>query len=99
MESYDVLIVGAGPYGATVAQRLREKGKRVLVLEKRPHVGGNVYTEEIEGIQVHKFGAHIFHTNDKRVWDYVNRFAEFNRYTNAPVANFHGELYSLPFNM
>ena len=99
MESYDVLIVGAGLYGATVAQRLREKGKRVLVLEKRPHVGGNVYTEEIEGIQVHKFGAHIFHTNDKRVWDYVNRFAEFNRYTNAPVANFHGELYSLPFNM
>ena len=92
MESYDVLIVGAGLYGATVAQRLREKGKRVLVLEKRPHVGGNVYTEEIEGIQVHKFGAHIFHTNDKRVWDYVNRFAEFNRYTNAPVANFHGEL-------
>lgn len=99
MESYDVLIVGAGLYGATVAQRLREKGKRVLVLEKRPHVGGNVYTEEIEGIQVHKFGAHIFHTNDKRVWDYVNRFAEFNRYTNAPVANYHGELYSLPFNM
>ena len=99
MESYDVLIVGAGLYGATVAQRLREKGKRVLVLEKRPHVGGNVYTEEIEGIQVHRFGAHIFHTNDKRVWDYVNRFAEFNRYTNAPVANYHGELYSLPFNM
>ncbi len=99
MESYDVLIVGAGLYGATAAQRLREKGKRVLVLEKRPHVGGNVYTEEIEGIQVHRFGAHIFHTNDKRVWDYVNRFAEFNRYTNSPVANFHGELFSLPFNM
>ena len=90
MESYDVLIVGAGLYGATAAQRLREKGKRVLVLEKRPHVGGNVYTEEIEGIQVHRFGAHIFHTNDKRVWDYVNRFAEFNRYTNSPVANFRG---------
>ena len=99
MESYDVLIVGAGLYGATAAQRLRERGKRVLVLEKRPHVGGNVYTEEIEGIQVHRFGAHIFHTNDKRVWDYVNRFAEFNRYTNSPVANFHGELFSLPFNM
>ncbi len=99
MDNYDVLIVGAGLYGATVAQCLQEKGKRVLVLEKRPHVGGNVYTEEIEGIQVHKYGAHIFHTNDKRVWDYVNRFAEFNRYTNSPVANFHGELYSLPFNM
>ena len=99
MESYDVLIVGAGLYGATAAQRLRERGKRVLVLEKRPHVGGNVYTEEIEGIQVHRFGAHIFHTNDKRVWDYVNRFAEFNRYTNSPVANFRGELFSLPFNM
>ena len=99
MHNYDVLIVGAGLYGATVAQCLQEKGKRVLVLEKRPHVGGNVYTEEIEGIQVHKYGAHIFHTNDKRVWDYVNRFAEFNRYTNSPVANFHGELYSLPFNM
>ena len=99
MHNYDVLIVGAGLYGATVAQCLREKGKCVLVLEKRPHVGGNVYTEEIEGIQVHKYGAHIFHTNDKRVWDYVNRFAEFNRYTNSPVANFHGELYSLPFNM
>ena len=99
MHNYDVLIVGAGLYGATVAQCLQEKGKSVLVLEKRPHVGGNVYTEEIEGIQVHKYGAHIFHTNDKRVWDYVNRFAEFNRYTNSPVANFHGELYSLPFNM
>ena len=99
MHKDDVLIVGAGLYGATVAQCLQEKGKRVLVLEKRPHVGGNVYTEEIEGIQVHKYGAHIFHTNDKRVWDYVNRFAEFNRYTNSPVANFHGELYSLPFNM
>ncbi len=99
MESYDVLIVGAGLYGAAAAQRLHERGKRVLVLEKRPQVGGNVYTEEIEGIRVHKYGAHIFHTNDKAVWDYVNRFAEFNRYTNSPVANYHGELYSLPFNM
>ena len=99
MESYDVLIVGAGLYGAAAAQRLHERGKRVLVLEKRPQVGGNVYTEEIEGIQVHKYGAHIFHTNDKAVWDYVNCFAEFNRYTNSPVANYHGELYSLPFNM
>ena len=96
---YDCLIVGAGLYGATVAQRLREKGKNVLVLEKRDHIGGNVYTEEIEGIQVHRYGAHIFHTNDRRVWDYVNRFADFNRYTNSPVANYRGELFSLPFNM
>lgn len=99
MERYDVLIVGAGLFGATVAQCLREKGKNVLVIDKRDHVGGNVYTQEIEGIQVHKYGAHIFHTNDKTVWDYVNRFAEFNRYTNSPVANYRGELYSLPFNM
>ena len=99
MERYDVLIVGAGLFGATVAQCLREKGKNVLVIDKRSHVGGNVYTQEIEGIQVHKYGAHIFHTNDKTVWDYVNRFAEFNRYTNSPVANYKGELYSLPFNM
>ena len=95
----DILIVGAGLYGATVAQRLLEQGKSVLVLEKRDHIGGNVYTEEVEGIRVHRYGAHIFHTNDRRVWDYVNRFAEFNRFTNAPVANFRGELYSLPFNM
>ena len=95
----DILIVGAGLYGATVAQRLLEQGKSVLVLEKRDHIGGNVYTEEVEGIRVHRYGAHIFHTNDRRVWGYVNRFAEFNRFTNAPVANFHGELYSLPFNM
>ena len=99
MEHYDVLIVGAGLYGTTVAQCLREKGKSALVIDKRDHVGGNVYTEEIEGIQVHKYGAHIFHTNNKAVWDYVNRFAEFNRYTNSPVANYKGELYSLPFNM
>ncbi len=99
MERYDVLIVGAGLFGATVAQCLREKGKNVLVIDKRSHVGGNVYTQEIEGIQVHIYGAHIFHTNDKAAWDYVNRFAEFNRYTNSPVANYKGELYSLPFNM
>ena len=99
MEHYDVLIVGAGLYGATVAQCLREKGKSALVIDKRDAIGGNVYTQEIEGIQVHKYGAHIFHTNNKAVWDYVNRFAEFNRYTNSPVANYHGELYSLPFNM
>ena len=95
----DVLIVGAGLYGATVAQRLREKGKSVLLLEKRPHIGGNVYTEALEGIQVHRYGAHVFHTDDARIWDYVNRFAVFNRYTDSPVANFRGELYSLPFNM
>ncbi len=99
MEHYDALIVGAGLYGATVAQCLREKGKSALVIDKRDAIGGNVYTQEIEGIQVHKYGAHIFHTNNKAVWDYVNRFAEFNRYTNSPVANYHGELYSLPFNM
>ena len=96
---YDFLIVGAGLYGAVFAHEMNERGKRVLVIEKRSHVGGNVYTEDVEGIQVHKYGAHIFHTNDRKVWDYVNRFAEFNRYTNSPVANYHGELYSLPFNM
>ena len=96
---YDYLIVGAGLFGAVFAHEMREKGKSVLVLDKREHVGGNVYTREVEGIQVHEYGAHIFHTNDRTVWDYVNRFAEFNRYTNSPVANYHGELYSLPFNM
>ena len=96
---YDYLIVGAGLFGATFAQKAREAGKRVLVIDKRSHVGGNIYTEDIEGIQVHKYGAHIFHTNERRVWEYVNRFAEFNRYTNSPMANYHGELYSLPFNM
>ena len=96
---YDYLIVGAGLFGATFAQKAKEAGKTVLVIDKRSHVGGNIYTEDIEGIQVHKYGAHIFHTNDRRVWEYVNRFAEFNRYTNSPMANYHGELYSLPFNM
>lgn len=96
---YDYLIVGAGLFGATFAQKAKEAGKRVLVIDKRSHVGGNIYTEDIEGIQVHKYGAHIFHTNERRVWEYVNRFAEFNRYTNSPMANYHGELYSLPFNM
>ncbi len=96
---YDYLIVGAGLFGACFAQKAKEAGKSVLVIDKRPHVGGNIYTENIEGIQVHKYGAHIFHTNDKRVWEYVNRFAEFNRYTNSPMANYKGELYSLPFNM
>lgn len=96
---YDYLVVGAGLYGAAFAQQAKEAGRSVLVIDKRHHMGGNVYTEEIEGIQVHKYGAHIFHTNDRQVWDYVNKFAEFNRYTNSPVANYHGELYSLPFNM
>lgn len=96
---YDYLIVGAGLFGAVFAERAKAAGKTVLVVDKRESVGGNIYTEQIEGIQVHKYGAHIFHTNDKRVWEYVTRFAEFNRYTNSPVANYHGELYSLPFNM
>ena len=96
---YDYLIVGAGLYGAVFARQAADAGKKVLVIDKRPHIAGNVYTEEIEGIQVHKYGAHIFHTNLKHVWDYVQRFADFNRFTNSPVANYHGELYSLPFNM
>lgn len=99
MKKYDHLIVGSGLFGAVVAQRAHEQGKKVLILEKRPHIAGNVYTEEIEGINVHKYGAHIFHTNNKKVWEYVNRFAEFNRFTNSPVANYKNELYSLPFNM
>lgn len=99
MKKYDYLIVGSGLFGAVVAQRAHEQGKKVLILEKRPHIAGNVYTEEIEGINVHKYGAHIFHTNNKKVWEYVNRFAEFNRFTNSPVANYKNELYSLPFNM
>ncbi len=96
---YDYLIVGAGLYGAVIAQKAKEAGKSVLVIEKRSHIAGNVYTEDVEGIHVHKYGAHIFHTNNKKVWDYVQRFATFNRFTNSPVANYKGELYSLPFNM
>jgi len=96
---YDYLIVGAGLYGAVFAQKAKEAGKKVLVIDKRPNIAGNVYTEEIEGIHVHIYGAHIFHTNNKEVWDYITRFAEFNRFTNSPVANYKGELYSLPFNM
>lgn len=96
---YDYLVVGAGLYGAVFARQMKERGKNVLVIEKRSHIAGNIYTEEIAGINVHKYGAHIFHTNNKEVWDYVNRFAAFNRYTNSPVANFKGEIYSLPFNM
>lgn len=96
---YDYLIVGAGLYGAVFARQAADAGKKVLVIDKRDHIAGNVYTKVVEGIHVHQYGAHIFHTNDKVVWDYVNRFAEFNRFTNAPVANYKGELYSLPFNM
>ncbi|MDY3108639.1 MAG: UDP-galactopyranose mutase [Lachnospiraceae bacterium] len=99
MKKYDYVIVGAGLYGAVFAHEAASKGKSVLVLEKRSHIGGNVYTEKVEGISVHKYGAHIFHTNNKEVWDYVNQFAAFNRYTNSPVANYKGDLYSLPFNM
>ncbi len=96
---YDFLIVGSGLYGATMARQLKDSGKSVLVIDKRDHIAGNVYTYNCEGINVHQYGAHIFHTNNKTVWDYVNRFATFNRFTNSPVANYKGELYSLPFNM
>ena len=99
MKKYDYLIVGSGLFGAVFAQQAKAAGKKVLVVEKRPHIAGNVYTEEIEGINVHKYGAHIFHTNNKEVWDYITQFADFNRFTNSPVANYKGELYSLPFNM
>lgn len=96
---YNYLIVGAGLYGATVARQLTDARKSVLVIDRCPNIIGNVYTEKVEGINVHKYGAHIFHTNNKTVWDYMNRFAVFNCFTNSPVANYHGELYSLPFNM
>ena len=96
---YDYLVVGAGLFGAVFAQQAKEKGYTVLVVDKRPNIGGNVYTETIEGIHVHKYGAHIFHTNNKRVWHYITQFTEFNRFTNSPVANYKGELFSLPFNM
>ena len=99
MSHYDYLIVGAGLYGAVCAREAVKAGKKVLVIDKRPHIAGNVHTEQIEGIHVHVYGAHIFHTNNRTVWDYVNQFAEFNRFTNSPVANYKGELYSLPFNM
>lgn len=96
---YDYLVVGSGLYGAVFAQEAKKKGKKVLVIDKRPNIAGNVYTEEVEGINVHVYGAHIFHTNNKKVWDYITQFAEFNRFTNSPVANYKGELYSMPFNM
>ncbi len=96
---YDWLIVGAGLFGAVFARQMADAGKRCLVVEKRPHIAGNIYTEQVAGIAVHRYGAHIFHTNDEAVWRYVNRFAAFNRYTNSPVANYRGEIYNLPFNM
>lgn len=97
--SYDYLIVGAGLFGAVFANEAKERGKKCLVIDKRSHIGGNIYTENIDGINVHMYGAHIFHTSNKQVWDYVNSFVEFNRFTNAPLANYKGKLYNLPFNM
>lgn len=96
---YDYLVVGSGLFGAVFARQATDAGKTVLVIDKRPNVAGNVYTEKVEGINFHKYGAHIFHTNNTEVWNYVNRFATFNRFTNSPVANYKGELYSMPFNM
>ena len=99
MKPYDYLIVGSGLFGAVFAHEAHKAGKRCLVIEKRPHTGGNIYCEEVDGINVHKYGAHIFHTSDKRIWEYVNQFAEFNNYINSPVARYKNELYNLPFNM
>ena len=99
MKQYDYLIVGSGLYGATFAQQAKAHGKSVLVIDKRPNIAGNIYTEKVEGINFHKYGAHIFHTNNKTVWDYLQQFTVFNRFTNSPVANYKGELYSMPFNM
>lgn len=98
-EMYNYLVVGSGLYGAIFAHEAKSKGKSVLVIDKRPNIGGNIYTENIEGINVHKYGAHIFHTNNKKVWNYITQFAEFNRFTNSPVANYKGEIFSMPFNM
>lgn len=97
--NYDYLIVGAGLYGSVFAHEMHRQGRRVRLIDRRQHIAGNIYTEEVEGIQVHRYGAHIFHTSDKKIWDYVNRFAEFNHYINSPVARYKGELYNLPFNM
>jgi UDP-galactopyranose mutase len=99
MSQYDYLIVGAGLTGAVFAYEAKKAGKKCLVIDKRDHIAGNIYTKQVNGINVHKYGAHIFHTSDRRVWDYVNQFAEFNNYVNSPVANYHGEMYNLPFNM
>ena len=99
MKHYDYILVGAGLYSAVIAWHAKQAGKSCLVLERRSHIGGNIYCEEVEGINVHKYGAHIFHTSDRKVWDFVNSFVEFNRYTNSPVANYKGEIYNMPFNM
>ena len=99
MKKYDYLIVGAGLYGAVMAYELGKKGKKCLVIDRRDHIAGNIYCEEIEGIHVHKYGAHIFHTSDKKIWEYMNQFTEFNNYINSPVAVYKDELYNLPFNM
>ena len=99
MSQYDYLIVGAGLYGAVFAREAKKAGKSCLVIDKRDHIAGNIYTQEMEGIQVHRYGAHIFHTNNRQVWEYLGQFAEFNRYTNSPVANYKGEIYNMPFNM
>ena len=99
MKKYDYIIVGAGLFGAIFAYEANKKGKKCLVIEKRSQIAGNIYTEEVEGIQVHKYGAHIFHTNNKEIWNYINQFAEFNRYTNSPIARYKDELYNMPFNM
>ncbi len=99
MPKYDFLIVGAGPFGSTFAHLATKRGKKCFVIDKRSHIGGNCYTENFEGINVHKYGAHIFHTSNKKVWDFVNSFVEFNRYTNSPIANYKGDIYNLPFNM
>ena len=99
MKKYDYLIVGAGLFGCIFAYEANKRGKTCLVIEKRSHIGGNIYCENIEGINVHKYGAHIFHTSNKKVWDYVNSLAEFNNFVNSPIANYKGELYNLPFNM
>ena len=97
--SYNYILAGSGLYSAVIAYLARQAGKTCLVLEKRDHIGGNIYCEEIEGIHVHKYGAHIFHTSNRRVWDFVNSLAEFNRFTNSPIANYKGEIYNMPFNM
>ena len=96
---YDYLIVGAGLFGSIFAYEAKKQGKKCLVVDRRNHIGGNIYCEQKDGINIHKYGAHIFHTSNKKVWDYVNQFAEFNNYINSPVANYNGEIYNLPFNM
>ena len=99
MKKYDYVLVGSGLYNGVFAYLARQAGKKCLVVEKRDHIGGNIYCEDMEGIHVHKYGAHIFHTSNREVWDFVNSLVEFNRYTNSPVANYHGEMYNMPFNM